>query len=100
MFELRYLPDVVSLELNEEQCNGCGRCLEVCPHEVFSLNARKAFITDKGACMECGACALNCPTEAITVEAGVGCAAAVINGAIKGTGSDCGSSTESSECCG
>jgi hypothetical protein len=30
--------------------------------------------------MECGACSRNCPAGAIAVEAGVGCAAAVING--------------------
>ena len=30
--------------------------------------------------MECGACALNCPQEAIEVNAGVGCAAAIIIG--------------------
>jgi len=35
--------------------------------------------------MECGACATNCPTEAITVQSGVGCAAALINTALDGT---------------
>ena len=29
--------------------------------------------------MECGACAMNCPAEAISVNRGVGCAAAVLN---------------------
>lgn len=98
--KLRYLRDVVTLELREDLCNGCGMCLDVCPHEVFSLNGRKAHISDKDACMECGACALNCPTEAIKVEAGVGCAAAVINGALKGTEPDCGCSGGSTDCCG
>jgi Fe-S-cluster-containing hydrogenase component 2 len=40
----------------------------------------KAAIVDKDRCMECGACALNCPFTAISVEVGVGCAIAIING--------------------
>ncbi len=98
--KLLYLPNVVTLKLSEELCNGCGMCVEVCPHEVFSLIDRKAYISDRDACMECGACALNCLKEAITVEAGVGCASAVINGKLKNTEPDCGCSTDSTGCCG
>lgn len=75
----RYLPDVTTLELNEAICIGCGRCLEVCPHQVFAVRNRKAALIDKDACMECGACARNCPVTAITVDAGVGCASGIIN---------------------
>jgi ferredoxin len=73
-----YLPDVVTLELIPEKCTGCGLCLEVCPHQVLALDDGRARIVDRDACMECGACALNCPFEAITVQTGVGCAAALI----------------------
>jgi hypothetical protein len=50
--------------------------------------------------MECGACAMNCAPGAITVRAGVGCAAAVITGALRGTEPtcDCGCDTPS-DCC-
>ena len=75
----RYLENVVTLELNRATCVGCGRCLEVCPHQVFALAEKKAVLHDINACMECGACALNCPVKAITVEAGVGCASGIIN---------------------
>ena len=75
----RYLEDVVTLELDQCACIGCGRCLEVCPHQVFSLAERKSSLRDRDACMECGACALNCPVKAITVDAGVGCASGMIN---------------------
>ena len=98
MSELRYLANVVSLALDEEKCIGCGRCLEVCPHEVFVLASGKAQITDRDACMECGACAKNCSPEAITVQAGVGCAAAIIKGALRGTEPNCG--CRGSDCCG
>ncbi len=73
-----YLPDVVTLALDQDKCTGCGACLEVCPHEVLALDNGRARIVRRDACMECGACATNCPFEAVTVQSGVGCAAAVI----------------------
>ena len=75
-----YLKNVATLKVDETKCTGCGRCLEVCPHEVLKMNGRHAQIQDLDACMECGACSRNCPAGAVTVQAGVGCAAAVING--------------------
>lgn len=86
----RYLKNVVTLELDEKKCIGCGRCTEVCPHRVFILDARKARIHDRDRCMECGACSRNCPNEAISVKAGVGCAYAIVSGALRGTAPDCG----------
>ncbi|TFG41677.1 MAG: 4Fe-4S dicluster domain-containing protein, partial [Bacteroidia bacterium] len=68
---------------------GCGMCIKVCPHEVFSLSGRKAHILHKDGCMECGACQMNCPMEAITVNSGVGCAAGIINGILLNSDSDC-----------
>ncbi|WP_136526266.1 mercury methylation ferredoxin HgcB [Geomonas ferrireducens] len=75
----RYLASVVTLELSPPLCVGCGRCVEVCPHQVFRIEEKKAALADRDACMECGACALNCPTSAIKVDAGVGCASGLIN---------------------
>ncbi len=39
--------------------------------------------------MECGACSRNCPAEAISVKAGVGCAAAVIGAMLGRTDQPC-----------
>lgn len=77
-----YLPKVSTLALDPEKCIGCGRCREVCPHEVFAQEAKKASIQDMDACMECGACARNCPVQAITVDAGVGCASGLLSQAL------------------
>ena len=79
MKDFRYLENVVTLKLDQQACIGCGRCPEVCPHQVFELIEKKVVIRDRDACMECGACALNCPVKAITVDAGVGCASGMIN---------------------
>jgi NAD-dependent dihydropyrimidine dehydrogenase PreA subunit len=98
MESLVYLKDVVTLELNEGLCNGCGMCLKVCPHAVFELVDRKARIIDRDYCMECGACSRNCPQDAIMVKSGVGCAAGIIEGALKGTEPTCGCSSGEA-CC-
>jgi len=87
---MKYLKNVVTLEYNPELCTGCGMCLDVCPHRVFVRSDKKVAIRDRDACMECGACARNCPFGAITVQQGVGCAAAVINGFFTGEKPSCG----------
>jgi NAD-dependent dihydropyrimidine dehydrogenase PreA subunit len=87
---LRYLSKFATLELDEEKCTGCGLCLEVCPHGVFSLGAGHSSIQDRDACMECGGCALNCPSGALRVRAGVGCAYAIFLGRLRGTEPCCG----------
>lgn len=79
MDQLIYLKDVVTLNLDKSKCVGCGMCLLVCPHAVFRLDNGAAEIVSRDACMECGACSRNCPAEALSVQSGVGCAAAVIN---------------------
>ncbi len=73
-----------TLEYNPELCIGCDMCSIVCPHAVFAMNGRVAQLVHPDACMECGACQLNCPTDAITVDSGVGCAAAMIRAALRG----------------
>lgn len=75
-----YLKDVSTLQLDPTACVGCGRCVEVCPHQVMTLDERSARVQNRDACMECGACATNCPTKAIRVDAGVGCAAGLVAG--------------------
>ena len=87
---MKYLRDTATLVLYAEKCTGCGLCVEVCPRGVYVISDKKAVITDKDLCMECGACALNCPFDAITVDARVGCASAVINGMITGGEPSCG----------
>lgn len=93
----RYLKNVATLSLAAEKCVGCGRCTEVCPHGVFSMEEKKARIKDKDRCMECGACAMNCPADAVAVDTGVGCASAVIIGWLTGREPSCDCSD--SGCC-
>ncbi len=89
MKDFEYLKNVASLRLDSDKCTGCGQCLDVCPHDVLAMNERHVQIRNRDACMECGACSRNCPVGAVSVEAGVGCAAAVLNGMLGRQGGAC-----------
>ncbi len=98
---MKYLANVTTLKYTSEKCAGCGRCVEVCPRGVFEMREKRAAITDRDLCMECGACAKNCEFGAIAVNAGVGCAAAIINSMVTGGEPACGcDSGGASSCCG
>lgn len=94
-----YLKKSASLEFFPERCTGCGRCTEVCPHAVFAMNNKRAVLQDRDRCMECGACARNCDFNAIRVDNGVGCAAAIISGMLKGGEPSCDCSVPSDKGC-
>ena len=98
---MKYLKNVVTLRIDEERCKGCRRCIEVCPRNVFILEAGKSRITDPDRCIECGACEANCEFGAVRVKEGVGCAAAIIGSMMSGGETDCGccGSDEGAPCC-
>ena len=75
--ELKYL-GMNTLEYDVDKCTGCKMCVIVCPHRIFQIEGKKAVVTAKDKCIECGACMRNCAFEAIKVDAGPGCAAAVL----------------------
>jgi len=85
----KYLKNVTTLTLDSNKCIGCGICETVCPHGVFEKDSGKICLADKDSCIECGACALNCPTKALSVNPGVGCAAAFIFGWLTGGEASC-----------
>jgi NAD-dependent dihydropyrimidine dehydrogenase PreA subunit len=97
----KYLKNGESLKVIPDLCTGCGTCIEVCPHNVYKLENKKAMIVDRDSCMECGACKMNCPFAAIEVNSGVGCAYAIIQGMINKTEPTCGcsDSKKSGACC-
>jgi NAD-dependent dihydropyrimidine dehydrogenase PreA subunit len=62
------------LRVDEEECKGCGLCMEACPAKVISLSERLNHYgyrtaTYAGAgCTGCGSCFMACPEPgAITV---------------------------------
>jgi NAD-dependent dihydropyrimidine dehydrogenase PreA subunit len=71
-----------TLRYDPASCIGCGMCAITCPHAVFACSDGKAQLARPDSCMECGACQRNCPADAISVDTGVGCAAAMIRAAL------------------
>lgn len=61
------------ITLNQAKCSGCRMCMQVCPHQVFVYQDKKAVLLHGERCIECGACQLNCHYQAITVTKGTGC---------------------------
>ncbi|TFG22562.1 MAG: 4Fe-4S dicluster domain-containing protein [Promethearchaeota archaeon] len=53
--------------VNEEDCVGCGTCVEKCPLEAIDLEDSIATVNEE-LCIGCGVCAHLCPEEAIHLE--------------------------------
>ncbi len=52
------------VQINPDLCNGCGKCVQVCPTETLSLIDKKACVTG-GQSLQCGQCVAVCPESAI-----------------------------------
>jgi NAD-dependent dihydropyrimidine dehydrogenase PreA subunit len=54
--------------VDEEKCQGCGECVDVCPVEVFELQGEKSVPVNAEECLGCESCIEVCEPGAITVE--------------------------------
>ncbi|MFC1980457.1 4Fe-4S binding protein [Chloroflexota bacterium] len=52
------------MELDEEICNFCGNCVDICPVNAITIGDDLAII-DKEWCVGCGLCSTRCPLEAL-----------------------------------
>jgi len=50
-------------EVDEEICDGCGNCVDICPVNAITI-ADDLAVIDKDWCVGCGLCATRCPLEA------------------------------------
>ena len=64
-------------EIEGESCNGCGKCVNVCPVEAMSLISAnnphlpkmKRARLDEDLCLGCGLCVRSCPKDSIHLQA-------------------------------
>ncbi|MBC8376399.1 MAG: 4Fe-4S dicluster domain-containing protein [FCB group bacterium] len=63
-------------EICEDECNGCGRCVSVCPVEAMTLVSAnnpdkpkmKMARLDEDICLGCGVCVRNCSHNSLTLK--------------------------------
>ena len=58
----------VTTTIDETLCNGCGRCVAVCPSNTITMKGKKAWVTGTLS-LNCGHCQAVCPTGAVRVAA-------------------------------
>ncbi len=54
--------------LDEEKCEGCEACVDVCPVEVFEMEDEKSVAVNADECLGCESCVEVCEPGAITIE--------------------------------
>jgi NAD-dependent dihydropyrimidine dehydrogenase PreA subunit len=56
------------VKIDEDKCNGCGKCVSACAEGAIKLINGKAKLISETYCDGLGACLGHCPQDAITVE--------------------------------
>lgn len=56
--------------INKDICTGCGKCVEVCPSDVFwgSKEGEVPVVAYPDECWHESACVMDCPVGAITLR--------------------------------
>jgi len=55
----------VKIDINNELCIGCKRCILVCPKGVFEVTGKKSKVVNLSECISCKSCFTQCPQSAI-----------------------------------
>jgi MinD superfamily P-loop ATPase len=54
--------------INQEECTGCGECIEVCRFDAISKSNSEDIVIDPLSCEGCAVCSHICPPSAIKME--------------------------------
>lgn len=56
-------------QVNENRCNGCGLCVDVCAYRAIELDMEKNIaVVNEALCKGCGTCAASCRSAAINIK--------------------------------
>jgi NAD-dependent dihydropyrimidine dehydrogenase PreA subunit len=58
---------MVEVNVDNEKCDGCGTCVDICPVDVFEIKEEKCYVVNPDECLVCKACEVQCPNGAIEV---------------------------------
>ncbi len=58
----------ITAEVDENECSGCGTCVELCPYKAIKKDERGIARTIRALCKGCGLCGASCPEGAITIH--------------------------------
>lgn len=56
------------VKINEELCDGCGKCIPACPEGALKIVDGKAKLVSETYCDGLGSCLGQCPTGALEIE--------------------------------
>lgn len=60
----------MTVKIDYKRCIGCGKCYEICPMDVFTLDKEMddmPKVTYEEECWHCGICWMECPKRAIDI---------------------------------
>ncbi len=60
--------DLVTFEVDEELCKGCGLCMRDCPAEAVIGEKKQPHKIDADLCVKCGVCFEDCPFDAVIAK--------------------------------
>ncbi|MEW6516237.1 MAG: 4Fe-4S dicluster domain-containing protein [candidate division FCPU426 bacterium] len=60
----------VVVQIDEDACTGCGKCVDLCPKKILYLDPEtgKCRVTDDQLCDRLAGCERVCPTAAIHIN--------------------------------
>lgn len=55
------------VEIDQDRCKGCGKCVSICPKSLIKVVDRKAVVAEPDRCDGLAGCIHRCPEGAITI---------------------------------
>jgi DNA-directed RNA polymerase subunit D len=61
---VRHIPNI---SIDKSLCNLCGKCIDVCPKKVLSMDNKEIVVNNIYECTICRQCVYSCPLKAINI---------------------------------